>query len=134
MKYDKGSYLLVTRSTEGRVTGEKLISFLISSILHFVWVLDHAKNNPTGPEETDESIHYEGGKNEIVLAQDFQFEHNCIFDLLEYPFDVQLCPMKVNIGLHLNFKASHEHTVGYTKSHYQESKGQSVFVQGCFLS
>ena len=66
--YDQNSYLLVERQGQGTTIGV---------------------------EETEEGIKYDGSENPISLVQELQFKHNCQFDLLYYPFDVQTCTLQV---------------------------------------
>ena len=68
INYSKNSYLVVERQGQGTTIGV---------------------------EETEEGIKYAGSENSIQLVQELQFKHNCQFDLLYYPFDIQTCTLQV---------------------------------------
>ena len=46
-----------------------------------------------------EGMQYHGSLNSVMLIKQLKVTHSCIFELKNYPFDVQLCEMKVSSTL-----------------------------------
>ena len=77
--------------------GDVYISYSENS---YLLVERQGKGMTIGVEETEEGIQYEGSDNSIQLVQELQFKHNCQFNLLYYPFDIQTCTLQVHNSRH----------------------------------
>ena len=58
-------------------------------------VLRESNGTAAGTEILHEGVQFEGNQNSLMFIKQLQLKHNCMFQLQNYPFDVQLCRMKV---------------------------------------
>ena len=59
----------------------------------------HAKTNIL-----HEGMQYDGSLNSVMLIKQLKVTHSCIFELKNYPFDIQLCKMEVISPLNTSIK------------------------------
>ena len=62
-------------------------------------VAKQSEGNATGIEHLHEGMEFDGSVIPLMLTKQLQLKHSCMFRLENYPFDVQLCKMKVGLAL-----------------------------------
>ena len=62
-------------------------------------VAKQSEGNANGIEHLHEGMEFDGSVIPLMLTKQLQLKHSCMFRLENYPFDVQLCKMKVGLAL-----------------------------------